>query len=101
VAAMSDLVFLLVALGYEVAAFLAARMMFPYILDDGGSDDAIDRFIAGFMSLFAGHFWPLAAPVALVLWKPRKTPEQVAVENEQMKQRIAQLERELGIGGRT
>lgn len=98
---MSDLAFLLVVLGYEVAAFLAARMMFPHILDDGGSDDPIDRFLAGFMSLFAGHFWPLAAPIALVLWKPRRTPEQVQEENRQMKQHIAELERELGIGGRS
>lgn len=102
---MSDLVFLLVvlgvALGYEVAAFLAARMMFPHILDDGGSNDPIDRFLAGLMSLLAGRFWPLAAPVALVLWKPRKTPEQVQEENRQMKQHIAELERELGIAGRS
>lgn len=98
---MSDLVFLLVVLGYEVAAFLAARMMFPHILDDGDSNDPIDRFLAGFMSLLAGHFWPLAAPVALVLWKPRKTPEQLQAENEQMKRHIADLERELGIAGRS
>lgn len=98
---MSDAVFLLVALSYEVAAFSAARIMFPHILDDGGSDDAIDRFIAGFMSLLGGHLWPLAVPVALVLWKPRKTPKQVEAENRQMKRHIAELERELGIGGRT
>jgi hypothetical protein len=101
VTAVSDVVFLLVALGYEVAAFLAARMMFPHIVDGGGSDDVIDRFAAGFMSMLAGHFWPLAAPVALVLWRPRKTPKQVEAENRQMKRRIAELERELGIGGRT
>ena len=98
-AAVSNFVFLVVVIAYEVAAFLAARHIYPRL--DPSGDDPVDRFMSALMSLFGGHFWPLAAPVALVLWKPHKTPEQVLAENEQMKQRIAQLERELGIGGRT
>lgn len=97
-ATVSDLVFVLVAVAYETAAFLAARMMFPHLAD---ASDPVDRFMSAVVSLFAGHFWPLAAPIALVLWKPRKTPEQVQAENEQMKRHIAELEHELGIGGRS
>lgn len=91
----------LAIIAYEVIALLTARMVFPRMLDDGGSDDSVDRFFVALMALFGAQFWPLAAPIALVLWKPHKTPEQLRAENEQMKQHIAELERELGIGGRT
>lgn len=90
---------LLVFIAYEVIAILAARSAYPRLDPDNG--DVADKFCMAAVSLIFGQFWPLAAPIALILWKPRKTPEQVAAENEQMRKRIAQLERELGIGGRT
>lgn len=90
----------LVVIAYEVVALMAARMAFPYILEDGGGDEPVDRFLAALLVLIGVQFWPLAAPIALILWKPRKTPEQVQEENRRMKQHIAELERELGIGGR-
>lgn len=96
---MSDAVFLLVVIGYEVTAFLAARRAYWSL--DPDRDDPVDKFVMGCCALFFCQFWPVAAPVALVLWKPRKTPEQVEAENQAMKRRIAELERELGIGGRT
>lgn len=95
---MSDLVLLIVAIAYEAVAFATARILFPYILEDGGGNEPVDRFAAALMALIGGHLWFLAAPIALILWRPRKTPEQLQEENRQMKQHIAELERELGIG---
>lgn len=97
---MSTSVIWLLVIAYEVIAVLAARMAYPYLLEDAGTDEAIERFLAAFMALMGGNFWPLVAPIALVLWRPRKTPEQLQAENEQMKRHIADMERELGIGGR-
>lgn len=97
---MSNAMFLLAVIAYEVAAFLAARMVYPRLLGDVDGNDPVYRLMTALMALFGGHLWPLAAPAALVLWKPRKTPAQLQVENEQMKLHIAELERELGIGGR-
>lgn len=95
---VSNTLFVIVVVAYEVIAFLAARRAYWGL--DADPDDSADKFMSALMSLFGGHFWPVALPVALVLWKPRKTPAQLQAENEQMKQHIAELERELGIGGR-
>lgn len=95
---VSNALFVFVVVAYEVIAFLAARRAYWSLKPD--PDDLTDKFMAALVALFGGHFWPVALPVALVLWKPRKTPEQLQVENEQMKRHIAELERELGIGGR-
>lgn len=95
---VSNALFVIVVVAYEVIAFLAARRAYWSL--DADPDDSADKFMSALMSLLGGHFWPVALPVALVLWKPRKTPKQLQEENEQMKRHIADLERELGIGGR-
>lgn len=94
--AISNVLFVLVVVVYEVIAFLAARRAYWSL--DPDQDDPVDKFVMACCALFFCQFWPVAAPVALVLWKPRKTPEQIEAENREMKQRIAELERELGIG---
>lgn len=94
----SNVLFVIVAIAYEAIAFLAARRAYWSLKPD--PDDSTDKFMSALMALFGGHFWPVALPVALVLWKPRKTPKQLQEENEQMKRHIADLEQELGIGGR-
>lgn len=96
---MSFLVAWLIFFAYEVVAMAAARFAYPHM--DSDPDDQVEKVLLAGMLLFFGQLWPLAAPVALILWKPRKTPEQVQAENEQMKRRIDELERELGIGGRS
>lgn len=92
----------LLAIGaYEVAAILAARFLF-YALrrTEYGPDDGFEAGLLCALMLMAGQFWPLALPVALVMWKPRKTPQELKDEHEAALRRIAELERELGIGGR-
>ncbi len=61
-------------------------------------DDQFDAVILAALSMMAGLFWPLALPIALVMWHPRKTPAELREQIGTRDQRIAELERELGIG---
>jgi hypothetical protein len=90
----------LILVAYETVALLASRVAFAAIRDtDGAPSDKVDAAGAGFVAFLAGHFWPLAAPIAAVMWRPRKTPDEVLEDNKRMREHIAELERELGIGG--
>lgn len=88
------------AIAYEIVALLAARVFYGAIRREDGAlmDGSVDNALMGLMGLIGGQFWPLALPIALVIWRPKKTPQEVAEENLRMKARIAELERELGIG---
>lgn len=91
---------LLVFAAYEVVALLAARKAYAAVrASNMAPEDNIEARLVGALMMFAGQFWPLALPIAAVLWRPRKTPDEVMEENQQMRDRIAALERELGIGG--
>lgn len=84
---------------YAIGWFLTARAALPRIEDDMPPEDTIDRFVAALFACTAGLFWPLAAPVFLLLATSRKSPRELQREIDERNERIAQLERELGIGG--
>lgn len=80
---------------YAIIWLFAARRVFYAFRNDhlGPPDDGIDTAMAGLLSLIIGMMWPLALPVALVIWKPRKTPAEFQEQLEARDRRIAELER--------
>jgi hypothetical protein len=91
--------------GYVLAMLITGRFAYRAVREDMGSADPIDRFMGAAVSLFAGMLWPLALPVAIVMWHPKPTSAEVEaelaerrVENGKLQRRITELERELGIG---
>lgn len=92
---------LLVLAAYEAVAIFAGRIAFRIMRSNdgfGGADDRIDLGFMGFFALFGGQVWPLVLPIAAIMWHPRKTPAELKEENLRMQRRIAELERELGLG---
>lgn len=92
--------------GYALIVLIAARFAYRPVREDFGSDDATDRFMGAVVALIAGLFWPLALPVAIIMWHPKPTAAETEaalyereMENRQLQRRIAELERELKIGG--
>lgn len=59
--------------------------------------DTEDAIANGVMALMAGVLWPVALVVAAVIYKPRKTPEELRDELAERDRRIRELEKELGI----
>lgn len=91
---------LLVFAAYEIVALLAGRAAYATVrASDMAPGDNIEAGLVGALAMLVGQFWPLALPVAAVLWHPRRTPDEVLEENRRMQARITDLERELGIGG--
>lgn len=83
---------------YAIAWLVTARCVFYAMrADEYAPDDKMDAVLLGILSVFAGLLWPLALPVALVMWHPRKTPAELREQLEARDRRIAELEREAGI----
>lgn len=95
--------------GYVLGWLLASRFAYHAIRNDPligetGDDDGIDRAMNGAMAFIVGLFWPLALPVAVVMWRPPPTRGQIAAaeqahddEKRALERRIAELERELNL----
>ena len=84
---------------YAIAWLYTARRIYYVFreadfVDDG---DLIDYAAAGFFSFFLALLWPLALPMTLVMWHPRKTPAELREQLKARDRRIAELEREAGI----
>lgn len=99
----------LIVSGYVLGWLLASRVAYhairndPLMGDDSGND-AIDRAMNGGMAFFVGLLWPLALPIAFVMWRPPPTRGQIAAaerahddEKRALQRRIAELERELNL----
>ena len=95
--------------GYVLVMLAVARRVYGVLREDEftDSDDRFDEVMCATMSLFIGAVWPLAIPVAVIMWHPKPTAAETRAalteretENRQLQRRIAELERELGIGAR-
>jgi hypothetical protein len=87
----------LIFAGYCAAALVAARRVYWYMLDDFEAEDGLERAGLTLLAFVCGVLWPLALPMALIMWAPRPTSREIEAEREQMQSRINELERELGI----
>lgn len=80
--------------------FVARRALYA-IRADGSmpvADGRIDRVMVGVVAMAIGLLWPLALPITLIMWHPRKTPSELREQLHARDERIAELEREAGIG---
>ena len=93
------------AVGWLACAVVVARHMLRDTY--AGPPDAEETVLLGTLALLAGVVWPLALPIALVVYlarreSPGERRERRAVERDavvrERDRRIAALERELGIG---
>lgn len=93
-----------VVLGYGLVSLFAARGVYSYMRSDfmgtSGDWDIGDTVMVGYLALLVGWFWPLILPVAVVAWKPRKSPAERAAEKRKQEEYIRKLEKELGIHDR-
>ncbi len=89
----------IVVAGYTVATLLCGRIVFAAMRADDtmAPEEGFEAVLLAALSMMTGLFWPLALPVALVMWHPRKTPAELREQIDARDQRIAELERELGI----
>jgi len=90
--------------GYALAVLLAARFIHCQMRLVDPPGDQIDDVLTSVLALIIALFWPLALPVAVVMWRPRKTPAELRREVEDCREQItardlciAELERQLGI----
>lgn len=83
----------LFVIAYAIVALLAARHI-NYRLRLEPCDAVGDAAFA----MLLGCLWPLALPLAVVMWRPRQTPAELAEQVRQRDERIAELERDLRIG---
>lgn len=91
---------LYIVTAYILLTLVAGRIAYFHMrVADGVEDEGLDRFMTGAMAMLIGSFWPLALPVAIVMWKPAKTPGEIKAERDAMAVRIQELEAELGIRG--
>jgi len=93
--------------GYVLVILAVARRIYGALREDGimAPDDRTDEIMNAFLSLITGLLWPLALPIAVIMWHPKPTAAETRAalteretENRQLQQRIAELERELGVG---
>ena len=91
---------------YALAWLVSARIVFYVARQDEylAPDDGMDYMLLAAMSVLTGLMWPLALPIALVVWHPRKTATELREaaataewERQKLATRIAELEREAGI----
>lgn len=93
------------AVGYGLVWLFTARKIFGALRAGDvrafGADefDGVGAAIYGVMALMCGFFWPLAIPVAAVVYRPAKTPEEVKTERDALQVRIRELEADLQIRG--
>lgn len=82
--------------GYAWAAYRinAAMLRDSY----GDVPDGWERLLSALTGLLAGLFWPLAAPIWLLIRTAPKTEKEIRAELREREQDIQRRERELGIG---
>jgi hypothetical protein len=93
--------------GYILVMLAVARRIYGTMRESESMapEDRMDAAMIGALSLTISILWPLAIPVALVMWHPKPTAAETRAalaerddENRQLQRRIAELERELKIG---
>jgi hypothetical protein len=91
---------------YIAGILLCYRWMFGGVFEytlgsDQGSPDTGDAVLVGLLAFMLAAFWPLALPIYLFIrWFSPTPPSVRRRQLEDQKRRIAELERELRIGGR-
>lgn len=97
----------LIALAYVAGMVFTARKVAWWLLNDDvfDADDMADQTMLRLMGFLVGLFWPLAALVALITGRLPKTDQQIRdlltirdADIAVRDRRIAELERDLGIG---
>ncbi len=84
---------------YTVATVLCGRVIFAVMRAEFMTlDNRLEPVMIAVLGMLIGLFWPLALPTALIMWHPKKTPAELREQIDARDQRIAELERELGIG---
>lgn len=83
---------------YVIGWFLSARMINTALETADPSSDAMDRALLAAMACLIALFWPLAAPLYLVMKTRRPTAQELKKELTERKRYIAKLEKELEIG---
>lgn len=91
-------VLLAVLLAYATVTLFAARRVYWALRDHFSDEGGLDLVMDGTMALLTGLLWPLILPVAVIMWRPRKTAAELQEEIAEHDRRIAELEREAGIG---
>lgn len=94
---------ILIPSAYLLIALVTARIAYGRIRAHdtalGNLDDVEDRILNGLGSTLIGVAWPVGLLIAVVMWKPAKTPAELKAERNAMADRIRELEAELGIRG--
>lgn len=93
-----------ILIGYPIISILVSRFVFAAMCRDDyfKPDGKGDMIMVGLLAFIAGLFWPLIIPVRLIIWHPRKTPDQILAERDakiaEQAAYIRKLEIENGIG---
>jgi hypothetical protein len=97
----------LVVGGYILVMLAVARRIYGAMREDDimAPENRTDEIMTAALSLVTSILWPLAVPLALVLWHPKPTAAETRAalseretENRKLQGRITELEHELGIG---
>jgi hypothetical protein len=85
---------------YLVMIAVTARWLAPHLLDEvaGDKPDRADVLVSRAMALLIGLLWPVVLLGALVMWRTPKSRGQLRQDLAARDARIAELERENGIG---
>lgn len=84
----------LIGIGYIIVSMFVARRVFVYMGQEFIADDTGDRVMNAVLGLMVGVLWPLGIPVALIMYKPKKSQAEIIADRDA---RIKDLEKELGI----
>jgi uncharacterized membrane protein YccC len=85
-------------IGFVVVARKGAMAVLNDELRTSGHPDPFDRAFARFIGIVIGALWPLVVAGALITGRLPKTTRELEAELRDRDRRIAQLERELGVG---
>jgi hypothetical protein len=93
--------------GYILVMLAVARLIYGAMREDDimAPEGRADEAMSAALALITSLLWPLAVPVALIMWHPKPTAAETRAalseretENRKLQGRITELERELGIG---
>ena len=97
------------AIAYGIGWLIASTLAATYMIRERGNPDATDDALIATLACLIALFWPLALPIAIIWrssswWASALDRADQAVADRELDRReraarIAQLERELGIGG--